>query len=78
MQVYNNFSPNITIYYGESLEDLDLMPTTTMAGRGKYNCGLAEKGSIAQILTPEGLKIYMLRSSGWIDVTDSSIMEYLM
>jgi hypothetical protein len=71
-------SPEITLFYGESPEDLALMPTTTKEGEGQYRQGFAEKGSIAQILTQTGLKIYMLRTTGWMDITGSQILEFLL
>lgn len=73
----SNFSPNVTVFYGESLDDLALMPTTTTPGRGKYVHGLAEKGSVAEILDEDGMKYFMLRTTGWVDITDSQIEEIL-
>lgn len=80
MPIYSDtrIIPNTQIYYGESTEDLELMPTTIKEGEGKYKVGLAAKGSLAKILTPNGLKIYMLRSTGWVDVTDSQVLELLI
>lgn len=72
-----NLSPEVTIFYGETPEDLALMPTTTKVGEGQYKTGLAEKGSIAQILSPTELKVYMLRSTGWVDVTEAEILKFL-
>lgn len=72
-----NFSPNIIVFYGESLDDLSLMPTTTKVGEGKYNHGFAPKGSIAEILLEDELKIFMLRTDGWVDVSDSEITDIL-
>lgn len=74
----NTTSPRQLIFYGESEEDLNLMPTTEKPGEGKYDHGLAPKGTIAEILTDDGLKIYMLRSTGWVDVTDTQILEVIM
>lgn len=74
----NSTSPQITIFYGESLGDLGLMPTTTKVGEGQYKTGLAEKGSIAQILSSTELKVYMLRTTGWVDVTNTGILKFLV
>ena len=80
MLTYNEAtSPRVLIFYGESVEDLAKMPTLTKPGEGQYsNRGLAPKGSIAQILFNDKLTVYMLGSNGWVDVTDSQIMEILM
>ena len=72
-----DFSPSINVFYGESLDDLNLMPTTKKIGEGKYNHGLAPKGSIAEILMADALKVYMLRTTGWVDVTNSGITKIL-
>lgn len=61
--------PRTTSFYGESLTDLELMPTTTKLGEGEYPRILASEGAIAQILTQDELTIYMLRSSGWVELT---------
>lgn len=61
--------PRTTSFYGESLADLELMPTTTKLGEGEYPRILASEGAIAQILTQDELTIYMLRSSGWVELT---------
>lgn len=73
----NKTSPRQLIFYGETEADLSLMPTTKKPGEGKYNYGLAPRGSIAEILTDDGLKVYMLRTTGWVDVTDTQILEVL-
>lgn len=80
MPIYSDtrITPSTQVYYGESIGDLELMPTTTKEGEGKYKGGLAAKGSLARILTPNGLKIYMLRSTGWVDVTDNQVLELLI
>lgn len=78
MTIMNITSPKVLIFYGETEADLALMPTTTKDGEGKYVCGRAPKGSIARILTVDGLKVYMLRSTGWVDVTNSQIMEIMI
>ena len=62
-------SPRTMSFYGETAEDLALMPTTTKVGEGKYSdVGLAPAGSIAKILTDDSLTLYMLRSTGWIEI----------
>ena len=61
--------PRTTSFYGESLSDLELMPTTTKLGEGEYPRILASEGAIAQILTEGKLIVYMLRSSGWVELT---------
>ena len=74
MSYYNGYSVNpvtgITTFYGESPADLALMPTTSKEGEGAYQYGTAIEGSYARILSADGLSIYMLRSSGWVEVTD--------
>ena len=72
-----NCSPSIVVFYGESLDDLNLMPTTTKVGEGKYNHGFAPAGSIAEILLEDELKVYMLRTNGWVDVSNSEITDIL-
>lgn len=65
-------SPSTLIFYGEADNDLSLMPTTVKAGQGEYaDYGCAPAGSIARILTSSELKIYMLRSTGWIKINDN-------
>ena len=78
MAIRKDTSPVIITFYGESAEDLAKMPTATKAGEGKYDYGLAPKGSIARILTDDGLKTYMLRTTGWVDISDSQITEVLL
>ena len=73
--INNNFSPGIVIFYGESPEDLALMPTTTKAGQGKYDYGFAPKGSLAEILLEDEKRVYMLRSNGWVEITDTQILS---
>ena len=69
MVYFQNTSPRIISFYGESTEDLALMPTTTKIGEGEYPHALAPEGSYAFILENDGLSIYRLRSTGWIDAT---------
>ena len=76
--LFNNlFSPRLQIFYGESPSDLALMPTTTKKGEGQYINALAPAGSIATILLNNETKVYMLRSTGWIDVTNSQIRDFI-
>lgn len=63
-----NTTPRTVSFYGESVADLTLMPTTTKLGEGDYPHILAPETALATILTEEGLKLYMLRSTGWIEV----------
>ena len=65
-------SPKTFCFYGENLDDLALMPTTTKIGEGEYPHALAPVGSYALILTASELKTFMLRSTGWVDVTVES------
>lgn len=65
-------SPNIIEFYGESLADLAKMPTTTKLGEIPYEKRLAPEGARAKILTTEGLKRYMLRSTGWVEIVQTS------
>lgn len=69
MIYFQNTSPRMISFYGESTEDLALMPTTTKIGAGEYPHALAPEGSYAFILEEDGLKIYRLRSTGWVDTT---------
>ena len=71
--------PFLTLmFYGESLDDLELMPTTKKEGQGKYQYGCAPAASLAYIITEDGVKLYMLRTSGWVDVTDSGILSTVL
>lgn len=63
-------SPRTAVFYGESMADLALMPTTTKIGEGEYIHALAQEGSYAIILLTDGLKKFMLRSTGWVEVKD--------
>lgn len=63
------------MFYGESSEDLENMPTTTKEGHGKYKYGCAPVTSLAYIITEDGVKLYMLRTSGWIDVTNTGLLN---
>lgn len=63
-------SPRTAVFYGESMADLALMPTTTKIGEGEYIHALAQAGSYAIILLADGLKKFMLRSTGWVEITD--------
>lgn len=67
----NTITPSITVFYGESAQDLALMPTTTTVGQGNYPKALASSGSYAIILESNGLKKYKLRSTGWVEIIDS-------
>lgn len=69
MTYFQNTSPRTISFYGESTEDLALMPTTTKIGEGEYPHALAPEGSYAFILEESGLKVYRLRSTGWVDTT---------
>lgn len=71
MMYFQNFSPRLPVFYGESLDDLALMPTTTKIGEGEYIHALAPEGSYARLLTDDGLKLYMLRSTGWVEITQT-------
>lgn len=71
MIYFQNFSPRLPIFYGESLDDLALMPTTTKIGEGEYIPAVATEGSYAFILTEDGLQTFRLRSTGWIETTKS-------
>lgn len=64
-------SPRLIVFYGETAADLAQMPTTTKIGEGDYIHAVAPVGSRAIILGTEDVKVYMLRSSGWVDVTES-------
>lgn len=72
MTLYRNITPNVIEYYGESAEDLAKMPTTTKLGEKPYNRVLVPEGTRARILTNSGLRYYMLRSTGWVDITIAS------
>ena len=69
MTYIQNTSPRVIVYYGESMADLALMPTTTKIGEGEYTHAYAPEGSYAVILTDSEAKLFMLRSTGWIDIT---------
>lgn len=71
MVFFQYFSPRAISFYGESEADLSLMPTTTKIGEGEYIHALAPEGSYALILTDDVLSIYMLRSTGWVDITNT-------
>lgn len=71
MTYFQYTSPRVISFYGETEEDLNLMPTTTKIGEGEYIHATAPEGSYAIILTDDGLRLYMLRSTGWIDVTQT-------
>lgn len=71
MLYFNYTSPRKVSYYGETETDLALMPTTTKIGEGEYPHALAPEGSYAIILTDDALRLYMLRSTGWVDITQT-------
>ena len=72
MTLYNYYSPNGVEFYGESEEDLAKMPTTTKLGEAPYDKALAPEGAKAKILTDDGLRNFMLRSTGWVEIIRSS------
>jgi hypothetical protein len=72
MTLYTHITPNVIEYYGESENDLVRMPTTTKLGEAPYECVLAPEGSRAKILTDDGLRNFMLRSTGWVEIIKSS------
>lgn len=74
--ITRNYSttPTTMEFYGETNEDLALMPTTTKPGEGKYSdIGLAPVMSVAKILTDDTLTMYMLRSNGWIKINPEDL-----
>ena len=71
MILYTYLSPNGVIFYGETLEDLSKMPTTTKIGEYPYDKALASEGAHARILTEDGLRTFMLRSTGWVEIIRS-------
>jgi hypothetical protein len=73
MALYTHITPNVIKYYGESENDLAKMPTTTKVGESPYESVLAPEGSKAEILTENGLKHYILRSTGWVEVKKNKV-----
>ena len=55
-------------YYGESLDDLDRMPTTTKPGQNMYPNACAPIGTLAMILDEDDLKFYQLRTTGYVEI----------
>ena len=72
MILHNFLSPRGIEFYGETEEDLAKMPTTTKLGEYPYDKALAPEGAQAKILTDDGLRNFMLRSTGWVEIIRTS------
>ena len=73
--VFFKHIPSLKVnYYGESLDDLDNMPTTIQPGRGVYPNACAPIGTLAMILDEDGLKFYQLRTTGYVEIPYSVFM----
>lgn len=52
----NSYNVNLPTYYVESVDELNDIPANE------------PEGTIAEVLTTDGLKVYMKRTSGWVEL----------
>ena len=72
-KIGNNYNVPIKEYTVTDVADIAELPTTTSDAKGKFkgDCNFAQRpplGSICQVITSNGLLIYMLGETGWVEI----------